>query len=293
MYSIEDEQSPLTIMTRKVTVMFLYALLYAVALNFFWRPANIYTGGITGFTQISTTVFEKITGYQPSVSLIYYVLNLPFLIYGWTKMNKKIVIYALVSVTFASLAIELVPTVTLTDDPIIGALFGGAIGGFSLGFALKNGIATGGLDIGIIAIRKKTGRSIGNISMIINGIIVLAAGYLFGFPYAFYSILSIVVSGKVMDFVYTKQQKMQVIIVTNQPEEVIAALKVRLMRGITVLNDEAEGAYDHRRRAVLLTVITRYEMHQLEEAINEADDNAFVSISENVHTIGRFDDNGL
>lgn len=293
MYSIEDEQSPLTIMTRKVTVMFLYALLYAVALNFFWRPANIYTGGITGFTQISTTVFEKITGYQPSVSLIYYVLNLPFLIYGWTKMNKKIVIYALVSVTFASLAIELVPTVTLTDDPIIGALFGGAIGGFSLGFALKNGIATGGLDIGIIAIRKKTGRSIGNISMIINGIIVLAAGYLFGFPYAFYSILSIVVSGKVMDFVYTKQQKMQVIIVTNQPEEVIGSLKVRLMRGITVLNDEAEGAYDHRRRAVLLTVITRYEMHQLEEAIAEADKNAFVSISENVHTIGRFDDNGL
>lgn len=293
MYSIEDEQSPLTIMTRKVTVMFLYALLYAVALNFFWRPANIYTGGITGFTQISTTVFEKMTGYQPSVSLIYYLLNLPFLIYGWTKMNKKIVIYALISVTFASLAIELVPTVTLTDDPIIGALFGGAIGGFSLGFALKNGIATGGLDIGIIAIRKKTGRSIGNISMIINGIIVLAAGYLFGFPYAFYSILSIVVSGKVMDFVYTKQQKMQVIIVTNQPEEVIGSLKVRLMRGITVLNDEAEGAYDHRRRAVLLTVITRYEMHQLEEAIAEADKNAFVSISENVHTIGRFEDNGL
>ncbi|MGO3732363.1 MAG: YitT family protein [Vagococcus sp.] len=292
MPNIDEEKYPLADYTRKITVIFLYALLYAVALNFFWRPANIYTGGITGFSQIVTTVFEKITGFQPSISVIYYVMNLPFLIYGWTKMNKKLVIFTLLSVTFASIAIQLVPPMVLTDDPIICALFGGAIGGCSLGLALKNGVATGGLDIGIIAIRRKTGKSIGSISMIINGIIVLAAGYLFGFPYAFYSVISIIVSGKVTDFVYTKQQKMQVLIITRHPEEVISSLKIRLLRGITILN-EAEGAYDHRKKVVLLTVITRYEMHLLEEAIEEADTTAFVSISENVHTIGKFDDFGL
>lgn len=290
---MKEEQGTLAEYTHKLTVVFLYALLYGIALNFFWQPGHIYTGGITGFSQIVTTIFEKYTGFEPSISLIYYVLNIPFLIYGWFKMNKKLVIFTLISVTFATFSIQLIPKIVLTEDPIVCALFGGALGGASLGLALKNGIATGGLDIGIIAIRKKTGKSVGSISMIINSIIVLAAGFLFGFPYAFYSVISIFVSGKVTDFVYTKQQKMQVLIITKNPDKVIASLKKRLLRGITVLNDEAEGAYDHRKKAVLLTVITRYELSLLEEAIEEADATSFVSISENVHTIGKFDDFGL
>lgn len=290
---LKEKEGTISEYTHKLTVAFLYALLYAVALNFFWRAANIYTGGITGFSQILTTLSEKFLGFEPSISVIYYILNIPFLIYGWFKMNKKLVIFTLISVTFATFAIALVPRVVLTEDPIVCALFGGAIGGSALGLALKNGIATGGLDIGIIAIRRKTGKSIGSISVIINTIIVIAAGFLFGFPYAFYSVISIFVSGKVTDFVYTKQQKMQVLIITRQPEKVIASLKKRLLRGITVLNDEAEGAYDHAQKSVLLTVITRYEMQLLEEAIEEADPKSFVSISENVHTIGKFDDFGL
>ncbi len=289
MKRFSKDSSTIADYTRKLTVIFLYALLYAIALNMFWHPASIYTGGITGFSQIVNTVFEKWFGVSLSISVIYYLMNLPFLIYGWRKMNKEIVIFTLISVTAASLAISIVPEIVLTKDPIICALFGGAIGGSSLGLALKNGIATGGLDIGIIVIRRKTGRSIGSISMVINGIIVIAAGYLFGFPYAFYSLLSIIVSGRVTDFIFTKQQKMQALIITRQPEKVIAELKVRLLRGVTILN-EAEGAYDHREKVVLLTVITRYEMSLLEEAIKEADNEAFVSISENVHTIGKFDD---
>lgn len=279
--------------TYKLTVIFLYSLLYGVALNFFWRPGNIYVGGITGFTQIFATLFEKFTGIEPSISVIYYIINLPFLVYGWFKMDKKIVIFTIISVTFASFAISMIPITVLTEDPIVCALFGGAIGGSSIGLALRNGIATGGLDIGVIAIRKKTNKSIGSISMVINSIIVLAAGFLFGFPYAFYSVISIIVSGKVTDVVYTKQQKMQALIITRQPNEVIASLQKRLLRGVTVLNDKAEGAYDHRKKAVLLTVITRYELNRLEEAIKEADPNSFVSISENIYTLGKFDDFGL
>ena len=288
MKRFSKDSSTIADYTRKLTVIFLYALLYAIALNMFWHPASIYTGGITGLSQIINTVVEKWSGVSLSISVIYYLLNLPFLLYGWKKMNKEIVIFTLLSVTAASIAISIVPEIVLTKDPIICALFGGAIGGSSLGLALKNGIATGGLDIGIIVIRRKTGRSIGSISMVINRIIVIAAGYLFGFPYAFYSLLSIIVSGKVTDFIFTKQQKMQALIITRQPEKVIAELKVRLLRGVTILN-EAEGAYDHREKVVLLTVITRYEMPLLEEAIKEADNEAFVSISENVHTIGKFD----
>ncbi|MGQ4819848.1 YitT family protein, partial [Enterococcus faecium] len=70
-------------------------------------------------------------------------------------------------------------------------------------------------------IRKKTRRSVGSISIYFNALIVFVAGYLFGWQYMFYSALSIFVSGKVTDAVYTKQKKMQVMIVTKNPHRVV------------------------------------------------------------------------
>lgn len=90
-----------------------------------------------------------------------------------------------------------------------------------------------------------------------------------------------------MDMVYTRQQKMQVMIVTNKPDLVVKTIQHHMRRGITIIHD-AEGAYQHDRKTVLLTVISRYEMFDLKEAMRESDPKAFVSIAENVHILGRF-----
>ena len=63
--------------------------------------------------------------------------------------------------------------------------------GLGIGLVLRNGISSGGLDIVSITIRKKTGKSIGSISIYFNAMIVFVAGLLFGWQYMFYSTLSI------------------------------------------------------------------------------------------------------
>ncbi len=68
----------------------------------------------------------------------------------------------------------------------------------------KKWIIFGGLDILSITIRKKTGRSVGSISIIFNVMIMLIAGILFGWQYMFYSALSIFMSGKLTDSLYTQ-----------------------------------------------------------------------------------------
>lgn len=279
--------------TTKATVALLYAMLASVALNVFWRPGNIYASGVTGLSQIITTLIENATGREAYVSVVYYCLNVPLFFLAWKKISKKFTIFTIITVTLASISIQLMPVTPLSSDPIICAIFGGAINGFGVGFALKNGISSGGLDIIGITIRKMTGRSVGSITIVLNGLIAFTAGYLFGWPYAFYSVLSIFVSGKVTDSVYTKQQKMQVMIVTAHPDAVIEAVQKRLRRGITIINDTAEGAFDHRQKTVLLTVITRFEMNSLEKAMLESDPAAFVSIADNIKILGNFYDPGM
>ena len=219
----------------KVFILVIYAFLYSVALNIFWRNGNIYAGGITGISQIVTTVLESVTTQKIPISFVYYALNIPLFILGWFVVDRKFVIFTIIGVTFASFAIEITPLLELTKDPIICAVFGGALSGYSLGFALKHGLSTGGMDIVLLSLRKITGKSVGRLSMIINGGIVLTAGFIFGWPHAFYSVLSIFVSAKATDLVYVKHKKVQVMIITQKPESVIAKLQEQLTRGITVV----------------------------------------------------------
>jgi len=60
-----------------------------------------------------------------------------------------------------------------------------------------------------------------------------------------------------------------------------------MRRGITIIN-EVEGAFHHDKQTVLLTVVTRFEMPLLRQAMKESDEKAFVSIADNVQILGRF-----
>lgn len=271
----------------KIFVLMVYAFLYSIALNVFWQNGNIYSGGITGISQIITTFLSKTTTLDIPIAYIYYALNIPLLLVGWFIVDRKFVVFTIIGVTFASFAIDTMPVVALTKDPIICAIFGGAIGGYSLGLALKYGMSTGGMDIVLIGLRKITGKSIGHFSMIINGIIVLTAGFIFGWQHAFYSVLSIIVSAKATDMVYIKHQKVQVMIITHYPDKVVARLQEGLTRGITVI-ENAKGGYMHQDKAVLITVITRYEMEILKELMKDVDEHAFVSVSHDVEILSDF-----
>ncbi|WP_281738639.1 YitT family protein [Enterococcus dispar] len=275
-------------MVTKFTVILIYAFLYSLALNIFWQPGNIYAGGLTGIAQILATLFVK-NHLEIPISIIYYLLNVPMFVLAWFKINRKFVLYTIICVTVASFAIQIVPSATLTTDPIICAIFGGAINGFSLGLALKYGLSTGGMDALIITMRQITGRSIGVISIVLNGIIVLIAGYLFGWPYAFYSVLSIFVSGKVTDLIYIKHKKVQVTIITQYPNKVIPALQEKLNRGITII-PHALGAYNQEVQTILILVITTYEMEILDQIMKEVDKKAFVSVAQDIKILSQFEE---
>lgn len=271
----------------RLSVAVVYAFLAAIAVNFFYQPGHIYSSGATGFAQILTTLSNRVVGFTIPVSITLFLINVPLFFLAWFKIGHKFTIFTFITVFLTSFFIHIIPETPLTKDPIICAIFGGAIMGVGIGFALKNGLSSGGLDILSIVIRKRTGSSVGSISIIFNVMIMLMAGILFSWQYMFYSALAIFMSGKMTDALYTKQRKMQVMIVTKCPERVVNAIQDQMRRGITIIN-EAEGAYKHDKQTVLFTVVTRFELPVLESIMRENDPDAFVSISENVRIMGRF-----
>ena len=205
----------------KISASLIYGFLSAVAVNLFFQPGHVYSSGATGLAQILAALSTRFLGFTIPVSVTFYLINIPLMILAWYQIGHKFTVFTFITVSMSSLFIQFVPEVSLTNDPIINALFGGVIMGMGIGFALRSNISSGGTDIVSLTIRKKTGRNVGNISFMVNGMIMIIAGVTFGWKYALYSMITIFVSSRVTDAVFTKQKKMQAMIITSHPEEVI------------------------------------------------------------------------
>ena len=271
----------------KVSASLLYGFLSAIAVNFFFQPGHVYSSGATGLAQILSVLSQRFIGFTIPVSLTFYAINIPLRIVAWYQIGHKFTIFTFITVSMSSLFIQLVPVVTLTNDPIMNALFGGVVMGTGIGFALRSNISSGGTDIVSLTIRKRTGKNVGSISFFVNGTIMLIAGLTFGWKYALYSMITIFVSSRVTDAVFTKQKRMQAMIVTSHPDAIVEKIHKKLNRGATIIHN-AEGTYNHQEKAVLLTVITRAEFNEFKYIMKKADPQAFITISENVHIIGYF-----
>ena len=271
----------------KVSASLLYGFLSAIAVNFFFQPGHVYSSGATGLAQILSVLSQRFIGFTIPVSLTFYAINIPLMIVAWYQIGHKFTIFTFITVSMSSLFIQLVPVVTLTNDPIMNALFGGVVMGTGIGFALRSNISSGGTDIVSLTIRKRTGKNVGSISFFVNGTIMLIAGLTFGWKYALYSMITIFVSSRVTDAVFTKQKRMQAMIVTSHPDAMVEKSHKKLNRGATIIHN-AEGTYNHQEKAVLLTVITRAEFNEFKYIMKKADPQAFITISENVHIIGYF-----
>lgn len=218
---------------------------------------------------------------------MYFVLNVPLFVLGWVKIGHKFTFFTIIAVVLGSIMMKVVQPLSVHWDPLLCAIFGGTINGIGTGFALKNGISTGGLDIIGIVIRQKTGTSYGKFNILVNLVIIAAAGFVFGWTRALYSALTIFINGRVIDSVYTQHKKMQVMIVTEHPQPIIDGIQNKMHRGITIIHD-AEGAFGHTEKTVLITIIDRYDMYDIRQIITQADPYAFVSVSEVEKVYGRF-----
>lgn len=272
----------------KFSAAVVYGVFSSFALNFFYQPGHVYSSGATGVAQVISELLTRMAGHTViPISVILILVNIPLIILAWKGIGKEFTVYTLITIVMSSVFINFMPETVLTPDPIINAVFGGAIMGVGVGNVMKRGISSGGTDIISLYVRKKTGKTVGTLAFIVNGVIVFVAGALFGWEYMLYSIIAIFVSSRVQDSVFTRQKKLQVMIVTKKPDLIIEQFLAQFKHGITIMNN-AEGAYTHDKKTILMTVITMYEYQEFKIFIKDYDPDAFVSISDNVRVLGNF-----
>lgn len=271
---------------KKTAVVILGALLNAISMNLFLRPANVYSSGFTGVAQLLSKVLTEFTPLTVSMGYLLLLLNIPVAILGWKKVGKSFTFYSFLSVVFSSLFLELIPLKAVSHDILLNAVFGGVILAIGVGLTLKWGASTGGVDIIALVLSKVKDKPIGTYLFIMNAIIILTAGYLFGWEKALYTLVTLYTSTRVIDTIHTRHEKLTAMIITKKSEELKKAIQAKLVRGITTV--PAKGAYTGETKDMMIIVITRYELFELERIINEVDPGAFTNIVQTAGIMGLF-----
>ncbi|MGX6444210.1 YitT family protein [Neobacillus sp. K501] len=250
------------------------------AFNLFLIPHEILSSGMSGLSMIIGMITPLDTG------LANFLLNLPLLIIGYKMLGRKFIMNTIFSVVIISIGLYLVPVHIVADDKILSSIFGGALTGLGVGLVFRCSGSTGGFDIIGMIVSRKRDFPIGILLSGMNAIVIVISGFLFDWDSALYTLVSIFVTGKVVDAIYTDHVKLTVMIITEKGEEMRQHLLTNLYRGLTIMN--GVGGYSNDSRQVLISVISRYELNDVKTLITEVDPQAFVNITETIEVMGLF-----
>jgi uncharacterized membrane-anchored protein YitT (DUF2179 family) len=266
----------------EVLVVIVGAALIAVSFNIFLIPHQLLSGGLSGMAMI--------VGYftKWNIGLVYFLSNLPVLIWGLIVVGRKFIILSMISVVFTVWFMQLIPLnpANLSLDQTISAVFGGVLLGIGTGITLRIGGSSGGFDIIGFIVTRNRDFPLGTVLFVFNGAVVIVLGYFKqDWNLALYSMLSMYIVSRVMDTIHIRHMKVTAFIITEHKDKLTQRL-LNLPRGVTLI--KTEGAYSNQEKDMLMTVITRFELAEFKAIIKECDPKAFVNIVETTSVLGEF-----
>lgn len=266
---------------------------FAVAFRLFIVPVGLFSGGVTGISQIIVYFLHETLGIRADgidlTGLVYWAINVPMLLMGYKTVGKKFFWRTLVAITVQSLVIAFLPTPSkpLLDDVLLNCLIGGGLAGLGIGTALRSGSSCGGTDIlGMYFSKKYRDFSVGKINIFINVFIFTLSAFLFNLNVGAYSTVYALISGFVTDRVHDQTIKISIMIVSENPE-IGRILNSRLRRGVT--SWIGKGEYTQSEKHVYMTVVSKYELSKVISVLRENDPHAFVQISSPRKILGNFE----
>jgi len=263
---------------RDYALILVGALFEAVSLRLFMIPAQLASGGISGISQL----INHFTGW--SIGLMVFIGNIPLFILGWRLLGgRRFAVRTLVAVLAYSVFIEAVywlpffPKNGLTNDLVLNTLYGAVLSGIGYGLVYRAQGTSGGSDILARILNRWRGIPLSQSYLMTDTLVILAAGFVFGWQKALYAIIVLYVSGLVVDSTLEGGGTVRTaLVVTEKCQEMADRVLAEMERGVTIL--EGTGAYTGETRPVLYCVVTRSEVQQLKTIVHEEDPRAFMVI---------------
>ncbi|MFD3156025.1 YitT family protein [Haloimpatiens sp. FM7330] len=269
---------------KEYIMMILGCILFSLSITAILIPSNIGVGGATGIA----TSLNKLFGIK--VGLCTILINIPLFIFGYKLLGKKFSIRTGFIVFLSSFMIDYLNTYNFKpfDDTLLASIFCGILFGAGVALIFMGGGSTGGLDISAKIINNKIpSLPLSNILLIEDILVYLLVAYVFGINSVLYAFILSFARTKIMDLIQEGvSSTKQCIIICEKDAELVDAIRIRLQRGVTLL--EAKGGYSNTNKKFIYLVIQKNQLGLLKSIIREIEPSAFTTVSPVTDIVGKY-----
>ncbi len=257
--------------------------IFSLGFDLFLLPNDLNTGGISGLAMVLVHLLKI-----GSVGMLSFLINLPLFCVGGLKVGKRFFIGSIIGMVVSSVLLDVFLVIPVPQtEPLLGAVYGGAICGLGLGIDFVAGTSTGGSDI-VVRLLKLRYRNIpiGQITIAFDLVVALLTGIVFGdITKTLYSGVAVFICGKVIDaVVYRFDYSKIALVVSREYEQIAKEITIKLDRGVTFLH--GQGYYSRRDTEVILTAVKKQQLAELKELVTEIDPDAFIIVQEAHQVMG-------
>lgn len=267
---------------KKYMIITFASILFGAGISLFIDPNNLAPGGVSGLSIIINRLIPVETG------TLILLINIPIICLGAWKFGLKFILSTLYAILIASTATNIFEQVEpLTKEPLLGAVYGGILVATGIGLVLRAGGTTGGTDIIVKCLKlKKPHLKTGTIFLVIDSIIILIGGIVFGnIDAVLYSAISAAATSQMLDLIlYGRDGAKMIYIISNNSSVITERILKELNIGVTYLT--GKGAYKKEEKQIIFCVVKKQNAYKVEEIVKQEDERAFMIISSATEIFG-------
>ncbi len=266
-------------------LMTLAAVIMVTGIYFFKFPNAFCFGGVSGIAVILGAILPYTPG---NVNLI---INVFLLLLGFIFLGRSFGI----KTTYVSILVSIGPSILekvapmdgpLTAQPVLELLFAIVMPAVASAIFFNIGASSGGTDIMAMILKKYTRLNIGSALFAVDTIIVVAACFVFDIQTGLFSLTGLLAKSLVVDGVIENINLAKYFtIICDDPQPICDFIINELKKSATVY--EAQGAYEHKQKTVVLTILKRGQAVELKNYIRKNHPTAFIAITNSSEIIGK------
>jgi uncharacterized membrane-anchored protein YitT (DUF2179 family) len=247
-----------------------------MGLKGFLLSSRFIDGGVTGISML----LADVVGLPLSLWLL--IVNLPFIALGYFQIGKMFAIKSALAIAGLAVCLLTIPYPDVTPDKLLTAVFGGFFIGAGIGLAIRGGAVLDGTEIAALLVSRGSHLlKVGDVILILNIFIFLAAAFFLGIEPALYSILTYATASKTIDFLlHGIEEYTAITIISPKNEAIKDAIMNNLHRGLTVFRGRGglgSTGFSDTEQEILYCVVTRLEIGNVKNVVEEIDPTAFVT----------------
>lgn len=266
-------------------VLTVATLILVVGVYVFKFPNNFSFGGVTGLAVVLSRVFPVSPGN------LTFIINMVLLVFGFIFLGRGFGIRTVYVSVLMSLGLSLAELWfpmehPLTEEPVLELVFAVVLPALSSAILFNIGASSGGTDIVAMILKKYTKLNIGAALFVVDLGIVIAACMVFDAQTGLFSLCGLLAKSLVVDNVIESINLCKYFtIICNDPQPICDFITQELNRSATVY--QAEGAYEHNRKSVIITIMKRSQAVELRNYIHMNQPTAFIAITNSSEIIGK------